>query len=554
MARFRTQHGIITVDDWGYQLQGRGGNPLSAGAIARQPHDLIVMDYSATGLDRDRFSPSQIDNIQDGPGGESVVAAYLSIGEASDFRSHWRAAWTKVPKDWDDGDAPRATYPLTGQAPDWLGPTNEDWPESRKVRYWDDDWQNIIFNDAGTGWLDRIVQQGFDAAYLDIVDAYYYWGVEVFEDEDFPASQHHAGDPKTVAQAAVRMMKFVIDLTEHARETNPDFFAILQNGAFIIADAGPGHAGLKARFRDAVGAIAVEDTYFRGNREENNHLQPDREAIDVLQQDFLHHDIPVFAVDYINRPGKVQAFEANAIADGFIPYAAPERALDRMGDPVEVSTEPSARFDVLSGSGGNDRIHGLAGPDVISGGRGEDRLFGDAGADTLRGGGGDDTVVGGSGADRLVGNGGNDRLAGGARSDVLIGGSGSDALFGGGARDVLSGGSGRDRLVGGPAADTLAGGGGNDFLRGGPGNDMLSGGGGADRFVVGRHDGHDTITDFQDGVDRIDLGAFGFSSVAAAKSRAYMDHGDAHLVLPGGTEVIVEDTPLNHLTGADLLI
>ncbi len=36
----------------------------------------------------------------------------------------------------------------------------------------------MIVNDGKTGALDRIVANGFDAAYLDIVDAYYFWGIE----------------------------------------------------------------------------------------------------------------------------------------------------------------------------------------------------------------------------------------------------------------------------------------------------------------------------------------------------------------------------------------
>ena len=104
----------------------------------------------------------------------SVVVSYISIGEASDYRDHWQDGWTT----YTDGDQRAAGTP-TGKAPAWLGAWNESWPNSRKVRYWDPDWQKIIFNRQGTGWLDRIVAAGFDGAYLDIIDGYYHWGCEV---------------------------------------------------------------------------------------------------------------------------------------------------------------------------------------------------------------------------------------------------------------------------------------------------------------------------------------------------------------------------------------
>lgn len=284
MVKFKTSTGYVTVDNWGYQLQGSNGHPLNSATLASATHDLIVIDASHDGTDANRFTRDEITRIKDGTGGRSVVVSYISIGEASDFRDYWNTDWTTTGK---------ASGRLTSAAPDWLGPLNPDWPESRKVRYWDQDWQDIMFNDAKTGDVDAIVKAGFDAAYLDIVDAYYFWGVEV------AANQYQAGDPKNEKQAAQRMVDFVVEMTAHARETNDDFFVIPQNGAWII-DALGTDAARKAAYLDAIGGIGIEDLYFRGNADENNALRPDEETIAVLKRDFLDKGIPVFVVDYIS--------------------------------------------------------------------------------------------------------------------------------------------------------------------------------------------------------------------------------------------------------------
>ena len=189
MLKFKTSTGTVRVDNWGYQLQGRNGL-LDPSLLASATHDLLVIDSSRDGTDAFRFSRDEITRMKDGMGGRSVVVSYTSIGEASEFRDYWRPGWTVT------GDADSK---LTGRAPDWLGPVNPDWPESRKVRYWDKDWQKIIFNDRKTGEVDAIVKAGFDAAYLDIVDGYYFWGAEV------DARDQEAGDPANVKQAAQRM-------------------------------------------------------------------------------------------------------------------------------------------------------------------------------------------------------------------------------------------------------------------------------------------------------------------------------------------------------------
>ncbi len=62
---------------------------------------------------------------------------------------------------------------ITGQEPGDIRsqePENPNWPGNYKVRYWDPEWQAIIFE-----YEDKILNAGFDGVYLNIIDAFEYW-------------------------------------------------------------------------------------------------------------------------------------------------------------------------------------------------------------------------------------------------------------------------------------------------------------------------------------------------------------------------------------------
>ena len=81
-------------------------------------------------------------------------------------------------------------------------------------------------------------------------------------------------------------------------------------------------------------------------------------------------------------------------------------------------------------------------------------------------------------------------------NDNLTGTPGSDNINGLRGNDILTGGGGNDYLSGGKGFDTLNGGLGNDNLVAGAGNDV---------FVLGAGLGIDTISDFVNGQDTIQL-------------------------------------------------
>jgi Ca2+-binding RTX toxin-like protein len=122
-------------------------------------------------------------------------------------------------------------------------------------------------------------------------------------------------------------------------------------------------------------------------------------------------------------------------------------------------------------------------------------------AGAVRLGAGNDVFNGTGGTSGAVfGEGDNDTLTGGSAADTLDGGDGNDTLAGGLGADTLNGGAGADKLNGGAGADKLF---------GGLGNDKLTGGAGIDFFVFDTKpnaaSNHDTVTDFQHGIDKFQL-------------------------------------------------
>ena len=178
------------------------------------------------------------------------------------------------------------------------------------------------------------------------------------------------------------------------------------------------------------------------------------------------------------------------------------------GDAVADAWLGSRFHDVLNGNGGHDRINGAEGNDRVNGGTGDDRVRGGMGNDSLRGGAG------------------NDQIWGGANNDVLTGEAGNDWLRG----DA-----------------------GNDTLTGGPGADTMTGGLGADTFVLTAQIGRDTVTDYLRGTDDLDLGAFNFASLAAAKA-AFTQVAGGALLKVGAIEVLVQGLDASLLQAGDVIL
>ncbi|MCB1337502.1 MAG: hypothetical protein KDK10_08645 [Maritimibacter sp.] len=210
---------------------------------------------------------------------------------------------------------------------------------------------------------------------------------------------------------------------------------------------------------------------------------------------------------------------------------------------VNVGTVRTTEQHAVFGGNGNDRVINLGRIEgYVSFGDGDDFLdstqsahigfvFGEAGDDRLATGDGNNFIRGGLGNDFLSGGRGRDFLDGEDDNDVIKGNRGSDYLRGGAGDDLIRGGGGDDNIRGEEGAD---------ILFGGMGDDEMVGGTEADVFVFDLKTGQDTINDFENGIDLIDLTRLdiaGFAALNAAISIRYT-HAFIDLALLGGSGTI----------------
>ena len=167
---------------------------------------------------------------------------------------------------------------------------------------------------------------------------------------------------------------------------------------------------------------------------------------------------------------------------------------------------------------------------------------------------GSSVVLGDSGDNSLIGSGEPETILGGEGDDRVEGKEGADDLFGEEGDDTVVGGAGRDRLFGGEGDDTLDGGTENDVLHGGEGDDELRGGDGADVFAFGAGCGYDTVVDFADGEDRIDLSAFeGISGFDDLQIAIYANTAVIDLTSHGGGTIQIADPTADKLDAGDFV-
>ena len=259
--------------------------------------DWIVVDPSFDGSSNGTWTAGEIRTIRAGQPGRKVLA-YLSIGEAEDYRAYWKREWVAAPH-----GRPSA------QAPPWLGEANPAWKGNYRVRYWHADWQQITLARAA-----QAMQQGFDGIYLDVVDAF-----ETFEyDPRRKDWIDNRRNPETGRTFREDMVAWVRRIAAQARQKTPGVLIVPQNGAQLLEDAD---------YLAAIDAIGIEDLFTDGDKlQKKEHSDY---TIGFLKRAAAAGK-PVLLIEYGTKAAAVQRSVQGAKANQFV-LLVTDRELKTLG-------------------------------------------------------------------------------------------------------------------------------------------------------------------------------------------------------------------------------
>ena len=114
--------------------------------LSNTDYDVLIIEPSFNGM---FFTKEQIRKLKYKSTGERrLVIAYFSIGEAENYRDYWKPEWNK-------------------KLPSWMEAENENWEGNFIIKYWSDEWRNIIKT-----YQQKLDYIGVDGYYLDTIDSF----------------------------------------------------------------------------------------------------------------------------------------------------------------------------------------------------------------------------------------------------------------------------------------------------------------------------------------------------------------------------------------------
>lgn len=285
----------VNPASFAYVLQADRLAATKAAAVERLAacgRDWIVLDSYFDG--ETPWQRADLEAIRRGKPGRRVIA-YLSIGEAEDYRPYWRNEWVRQGK-------------LTPAAPVWLLPENPEWKGNYSVKYWHPEWQKLILTA-----LDDVMARGFDGVYLDIVDAF-----ERFERERHKWMDNRI-NPETKQSYRRDMVDFVKIIAARARMKNSAALVIPQNGTQLLQHAD---------FLETISAVGIEDLFTNGDK-----LQSPTHTSEVLQnlKAIANKNKPVLLIEYPTEAA-LQALSRKRAKEHGLVWLITDRQLTTLGE------------------------------------------------------------------------------------------------------------------------------------------------------------------------------------------------------------------------------
>ena len=232
--------------------------------------DLFIMDPTQDGSVL--YSPRQVAQLKQGG---RLLLAYLSIGEAENYRSYWQKNWKPA-------------------QPAWLGPTNPEWGGNYKVHYWDPAWRRIVRESALS-----IQKQGFDGLFLDVVDGWEFW------QKDHP-------------QARQAMIDLVLEVSRETRRGQADFGIVLNGGDGLLDDR---------QLLESITGVAKEEIFFGLGGDGKVTPAPFTQECQKRLRPLVESRKLVLSIDYTKDPAQKRTAYERAEKSGYLEFIG-ARGLD----------------------------------------------------------------------------------------------------------------------------------------------------------------------------------------------------------------------------------
>jgi cysteinyl-tRNA synthetase, unknown class len=121
-------------------------------AITATNFDVVIMDLF---YNDEILTSAEVNSLKTkANGGKRLLISYINVGAAEKWRYYWKKSWMR-------------------HLPCWLKRKYEGYNDEIWVKFWMKGWQEIIFGNDDS-YMKKIIDAGFDGAYLDNVEAYYF--------------------------------------------------------------------------------------------------------------------------------------------------------------------------------------------------------------------------------------------------------------------------------------------------------------------------------------------------------------------------------------------
>lgn len=263
-------------------------NNIDIKQLTQSPFEYVIIDYSRDGSQSGEFSTDEISNLKNSLPSGRMVLAYMSIGEAENYRFYWQDWWKPDPDP-----------PSWKGIPKFLGPENKTWNGNYLVDYRNKDWEKIIFS-----YIDKIINQGFDGIFIDKIDSY----INLEE------------KPYYIKNSRKKIEKLAAKISLYAKNKRKGFKIIANNAEELALEKNS--ALENESYLNAIDGIVKESLFIyngkiRGKKEINNTIK--------LLKIFKKNQKTVFIIEYpdLNNKKLINWIYEQSYKNGFLPYCGP---------------------------------------------------------------------------------------------------------------------------------------------------------------------------------------------------------------------------------------